>query len=95
MLDRGDVIRTVPDAEPRRPPTGGSPPPMETDPTVIDALIGRTQASLAALKHDIQSKAGPALLDFIVADLQELKRLLFDPQSHQVNGTEGYVEILP
>ena len=36
------------------------------------------------LKRDIRTKSGPALLDFILADLQELKRILFDPQSHRV-----------
>ena len=33
------------------------------------------------LKRDIRTKSGPALLDFILADLQELKRILFDPQA--------------
>ena len=28
--------------------------------------------------------SGPALLDFILADIQELRRILFDPRSHQV-----------
>ena len=36
------------------------------------------------MKRDIRTKSGPALLDFILADIQELRRLLFDPQSHQV-----------
>ena len=36
------------------------------------------------MKRDIQAKSGSALLDFILADVQELKRILFDPQSHQV-----------
>ena len=36
------------------------------------------------MKRDIRTKSGTALLDFILADIQELKRLLFDPQSHQV-----------
>jgi phosphoenolpyruvate synthase/pyruvate phosphate dikinase len=36
------------------------------------------------LKRDIQTKSGSALLDFILADIQELKRILFDPQSLQV-----------
>ena len=36
------------------------------------------------MKNDIQGKSGPALLDFILADVQELKRILFDPKSHQV-----------
>jgi rifampicin phosphotransferase len=36
------------------------------------------------LKRDIRTKVGSALLDFILEDIQELKRILFDPQSHQV-----------
>ena len=36
------------------------------------------------MKRDIRAKSGPALLDFILADIQELKRILFDPRSHQV-----------
>ena len=44
----------------------------------------RSQASIAALKRDIRTKSGPALLDFILADIQELRRILFDPRSHQV-----------
>jgi rifampicin phosphotransferase len=36
------------------------------------------------LKSEIGTKSGPALLDFILADIQELRRILFDPQSHQV-----------
>src|SRR5256885_1601501 len=51
---------------------------------IVAELIARSQASIAALKRDIQTKSGSALLDFILADLQELKRILFDPQSHQV-----------
>ena len=44
----------------------------------------RNQASIAALKRDIRTKSGSALFDFILADIQELKRILFDPRSHQV-----------
>ncbi len=36
------------------------------------------------MKRDIRTKSGSALLDFILADIQELKRILFDPRSHQV-----------
>jgi pyruvate,water dikinase len=36
------------------------------------------------LKRDIRTKSGSALLDFILADIQELRRILFDPQNHQV-----------
>ena len=88
ILDRGDFIRSLsdesPGAGPDRAPAGGAPAPIETDPAIVTELIGRSQASIAALKRDIRTKSGPALLDFILEDIQELRRILFDPQSHQV-----------
>src|ERR671936_218643 len=84
LLDRGDFISSLPDEGPGGAPAGGAPAPMETDPAIVAELIGRSQASIAALKRDIRTKSGSALLDFILADIQELKRILFDPQSHQV-----------
>jgi pyruvate,water dikinase len=36
------------------------------------------------LKRDIRSKFGSALFDFIQADIQELKRIIFDPPSQRV-----------
>jgi rifampicin phosphotransferase len=83
ILDRGDFIPSLPDEAPGGAPAG-APAPLETDPAIVTELIGRSQASIAALKRDIQTKSGSALLDFILADLQELKRILFDPRSHQV-----------
>ena len=84
VLDRGDFIPSLPDEAPpgRRPPA--RPTPIETDPAIVTDLIERNQASVAALKRDIRTKSGPALLDFILEDIQELKRILFDPRSHQV-----------
>lgn len=35
------------------------------------------------MKRDIRTKSGTALFDFILADIQKLKRFLFDPQSIQ------------
>ncbi len=84
ILERGDFIPSLPDEGPAGPPAGGAPAPIETDPAIVTELIRRNQASIAALKRDIQTKSGSALLDFILADIQELKRILFDPQSHQV-----------
>lgn len=84
ILERGDFIRSLPDEGPGGAPAGGPPEPIETDPAIVAELIGRSQASIAAVKRDIRTKSGSALLDFILADIQELKRLLFDPQSHQV-----------
>jgi phosphoenolpyruvate synthase/pyruvate phosphate dikinase len=84
VLDRGDFIPTLPDESPGEPPGGGPPAQIETDPAIVTELIGRSQASTAALRRDIQARSGEALLDFILADIQELKRIMFDPQSHQV-----------
>jgi rifampicin phosphotransferase len=84
ILDRGDFIPSLPDEGPPAAPAGDAPAPIETDPAIVAELIGRTQASIATLKRDIRTKVGSALLDFILEDLQELKRILFDPQSHQV-----------
>jgi phosphoenolpyruvate synthase/pyruvate phosphate dikinase len=83
ILDRGDFIRSLPDEGPGDAPAGEPPAPIETDPTIVAELIGRNEASLAALKRDIRAKSGSALIEFILADIQELKRLLIDPQSHQ------------
>jgi pyruvate,water dikinase len=84
ILDRGDFIRSLPDEVPAAAPAGTEPAPIETDPAIVADLIGRSQASIAALKRDIRTKSGMALLDFILADIQELKRILFDPKSLQV-----------
>jgi rifampicin phosphotransferase len=84
ILERGDFIPSIPDDGPGGPPPAGAPAPIETDPAIVAELIERSQASIAALKRDIRTKSGTALFEFILADIQELKRLLFDPQSHQV-----------
>ena len=84
VLDRGDFIPSLPEESSGGPPAGGAPAPIETDPAIVEELIGNSQASVAALKRDIWTKSGSALLDFILADIQELKRILFNPQSHQV-----------
>src|SRR5262249_29996965 len=84
LLDPGHLLPSLPAEGPRAPPPGVAPAPLETDPAVVTELIGRSQASIAALKRDIRTKSGSALLDFILADIQELRRILFDPQSHQV-----------
>src|SRR5438132_932140 len=84
ILERGDFIPSLPDEGPRGAPAGGAPAPIETDPAIVTDLIARNQESIAALKRDIRMKSGSALFDFILADIQELKRILFDPRSHQV-----------
>src|SRR6266702_2205512 len=84
ILERGDFIPTLPEEGLGGTPADSAPAPIETDPAIVAELIGRSQASIAASERDIRTKSGEALLDFIRADIQELKRILFDPRSHQV-----------
>jgi len=84
VLERDDFIASIPDEGPPSAPTASAPAPLETDLAIVAGLVARTQASIAALQREIATKSGPALIDFILADIQELKRILFDPRSHQV-----------
>jgi phosphoenolpyruvate synthase/pyruvate phosphate dikinase len=85
IVDRDDLLPSLPDESPAVPtPAGASQAPIETDPAIVTELIARNQESIAVLKRDIRTKSGSALCEFILADLQELKRILFDPLSHQV-----------
>ena len=88
ILDRGDFIRTLADgasaaALPARPAAPAA--PIATDPAIVAGLIARNEASVAALKRDIQTKSGPALLDFILEDIQAvLNDFLFELLNRQV-----------
>ncbi len=84
IVERGDFISSPPDEDAAEVPPAVAPTPIETDPAVVTELIGQTQDSIATLKHNIRSQSGSVLFEFILADFQELKRILFDPRSHQV-----------
>ena len=96
LIERGDFIPVVLDedaagqsdgqsaGQSAGQPAGQAPDPIETDPAIVAELIEASEASIATLKREIQGKSGPPLLDFILADLKELQRILFDPRSHQV-----------
>ncbi|MBV6715589.1 phosphoenolpyruvate synthase [Paenibacillus chitinolyticus] len=60
------------------------PAQFENDPTIVSDLIKRSQTSIEELKQNIQTKSGSDLFDFILEDIQELKKILFDPQSSAV-----------
>jgi pyruvate,water dikinase len=60
------------------------PDPIETDPAIVDELIATNRASVAALRRDIGPKIGSALIDTILEDIPEMKRILFEPRSRQV-----------
>jgi pyruvate,water dikinase len=85
LLDRGDFVSALQDNGPTwAPPGGGAPSPLETDRAIVTELIERSEAAIAALKHDIASKSGSELLTFIRDDLKKRKGEQFDPRSLQV-----------
>jgi pyruvate,water dikinase len=59
-------------------------PQIENDPAIVSELVKRNQTSIAELKQNIQTKSGSDVVDFILNDIQELKKILFDPQSSAV-----------
>ncbi len=65
-------------------PSAGSQPQIENDPAIVSDLIKSSQTSIAELKQNIQRKSGADLFDFILEDIQILKKILFDPQSSAV-----------
>jgi phosphoenolpyruvate synthase/pyruvate phosphate dikinase len=81
ILERGDFIPALPDGGRGEMPPGSEPTTIETDAAIVTGLIERSRAAIATLKHDIRGKSGPALADFILANIQELRRFMFDPQS--------------
>lgn len=92
IIDRGDFIKSLPDD--RKDQGSGKndnsmsatslPTPIENDPAIVSDLIRRNQASIEELKQNIAQKSGIELVDFILQDIQQLKALLFDPQSSYV-----------
>ena len=84
-IERADFLPSDPEADSgAAPPAAAAGEPIEPDPAIVTELMTQTQESLATLRRDIRGKSGPELFEFIIADLHELKRLLFDPRSHQV-----------
>ncbi|WP_028596808.1 phosphoenolpyruvate synthase [Paenibacillus assamensis] len=57
---------------------------FEHNSTIVSDLIKSHQTSIEELKEVIQTKSGSALFDFILEDIQQLKKFLFDPQSLEV-----------
>lgn len=84
IVERGDFIPSLPDDT-------AAPPHLQSskglsaadilaqvgnDPALVTQLIRDSEAAIAALKQNIQTKSGVELLDFIVEDLQSRKNFL-------------------
>ncbi|MBW0092443.1 phosphoenolpyruvate synthase [Pseudonocardia sp. KRD-184] len=85
LLARDGFLRPLPDAPAPAPlPGSGTTEPPETDPAIVTELIGQSRESVAAAERAIAGLSGEALLDVVESDLQELRRILFDPRSNRV-----------
>lgn len=88
IVEREDFIKKLPDNE-EKPASSknnlissaGFRNQIQNDLAIVADLIKRSQAALEALKQTIQQKSGTELFDFILEDLQQLKKFLGDPQS--------------
>lgn len=83
IIEREGFLRTVDDeVTPASNQAGVD--PIDSDPSIVAELIKRSETSIEELKQTIQMKSGSELFDFISEDIQELKKILFDPQSSRV-----------
>ncbi|WP_368906802.1 phosphoenolpyruvate synthase [Bacillus wiedmannii] len=89
VVERDDFITVLRDDEKEKsvgksgPPTS-SQPQVENNPAIVTDLIEMNQASIEELKRNMQTKSGVDVLDFILEDIQQLKKILFHPQSMAV-----------
>ena len=93
IVERGDFIKTLPpEIKQEQTPDKNSKETLhrdyqiqiEYDPAIVPDLIKRSQTSINELKQNIQSKSGSDLFDFILEDIQILKKIMSDPQSFAV-----------
>lgn len=93
VIERGDFVKSLPNdnqvansgkGNRDMPPAGTQTPIHEQDPSIVTDLIKNNEASIEALKQKIQTKSGSDLIDFIQEDIQELRKILFDPRSSAV-----------
>jgi phosphoenolpyruvate synthase/pyruvate phosphate dikinase len=92
IWERGDFIKSLPDdtKEPSSSKSnqGVSPTGFQTlndyDPQIVSDLIKSSQTSIDKLRRDIQTQSGSALFDFILEDIQELRRSISESHSFGV-----------
>jgi rifampicin phosphotransferase len=87
VVERGDFIKTLPDDKQAPSPNRNNPDMMaqfDNNPSIVTELIKTSQTSVEELKQNIQTKSGSQVFEFILEDLKELKKILFNPQSSAV-----------
>ncbi|MEW4058554.1 phosphoenolpyruvate synthase [Bacillus siamensis] len=83
IIERRNFIKPIPDKTAPIPGKGNAdiPDQTENDPAIVSDLIKSSETSIEELKQNIQTKSGSDLLRFILDDIQELKKILFNPKS--------------
>jgi phosphoenolpyruvate synthase/pyruvate phosphate dikinase len=88
ITERGDFIKTLPD-DGKGPVLVKSTKGMSSadilvqvgnNPSIVADLIKQNEASVEALKQNIQTKSGTDLFDFILEDIGQSKKMIFDSQ---------------
>ncbi|MFJ1120300.1 phosphoenolpyruvate synthase [Bacillus thuringiensis] len=86
VIERENFIKLLSDDEKEKdlsknvPPASSQQQP-ENDPEIITNLIKNSELSIEELKRNMQTKSGVDVLDFILEDIQQLKKVLFNSQS--------------
>jgi len=92
ILERGDFIKSLPNdkqeqsagkSNQSRPPAGYQ-TLNDYDPAIVSDLIKRSETSIEELKQNIQTKSGSDLIDFILEDIQQLRKGISGPQGFGV-----------
>lgn len=92
IVERGDIPLLPPDDTKEQDPTTGKKAAalpnyqvqIDYDPTIVPGLIQRSEASIKELKHGIRTNSGTELLNYILEDIQILKKSISDPQTFAV-----------
>ncbi|GHO79141.1 putative phosphoenolpyruvate synthase [Ktedonobacter sp. SOSP1-85] len=92
IIERGDFIQSLPDDKQEKTPGKSNQGPSladfqtlnEYDPAIVSDLIKRNETSMEELKQNIQTKSGSDVFDFILENIQQVKKSLSDQQSFGV-----------
>lgn len=88
IIERGDFIKLLPNDE-KKPVLVKSTKGMSSadilaqvgsDPAIVTRLVKDNEASVATLKRDIQTRSGTEVFDFILEDIEQSKKMIFDAQ---------------
>lgn len=81
IVERGDFLPPPPPDTSAAPLLPRPPEMLDADPAIVTGLIDAHRRSVDTLHREIETQSGVEVFDVILADLQVLRQLLFDPHS--------------